>query len=475
MKKFCKDHIGIIIVVVLFLLAHIPLLMYSNGISWDGAVYVGMAKYLFSHGTIGVWEALRPVGLPIVLGMFWKLGVNPYIAGTACSMVMSVGVLILVYVVAERVRKGAGTVAALLLAASAVFLTFSSIPVTDIIASFFALLSLMLVYTATKNKHYFIAGLVAALAFLFRFPQGLTLVVGGLVIIAKMLEEKGKWPAKLERMIERGFSFTGGFFTLAVPFLVANYYVYGNAFLPFIEGTQVIKLYPSLYQKGLFFYPIELLKQNPLYVLFVLPIALYWKKSYRHLAVTTMTFAILIIGGYFMYEGHKEARYMLAFLPYIAVLSALGIAYVIERYKISYIGFYGAFGIVAFMAAAPFLVQGHKNPDMAALRTFNMQLQHVSSGRMLTTSPALLAYSDVSIQYNLYSDWNAAFKTYNAYRAESDYVMLNSCNLEQGCADNAQCRDNKENLLAALEKQEIKLYEAMTPSQCQLLLYKIRR
>ncbi|MDO8661514.1 MAG: hypothetical protein Q7K43_06500, partial [Candidatus Woesearchaeota archaeon] len=44
---------------------------------WDSGVYIGMGKWLWSLSTSGLWEDFRPVLWPIVLGFFWKIGLNP--------------------------------------------------------------------------------------------------------------------------------------------------------------------------------------------------------------------------------------------------------------------------------------------------------------------------------------------------------------------------------------------------------------
>jgi hypothetical protein len=474
LSHLLKKYWLLITIVVIFVVIRIITTPYHGIAPWDTAIYIGMGKYLFSHGTVGTWEALRPVGLPIVLGAFWKMGIDPYHAGVVLSLLVSVGMMVLVYRFAEEIKQGAGTIAALLLAGTALFFSYSALPVTDIISTFFALLSLWLAYRAATDRQYLIAGVVVAIALLFRFPQGLLLVVGGLVIGAKMLLEKGKWGIRLHHLIARTFSLAGGFFIIVIPLLIVNYHFYGNAFLPFIEGNAVVQLYPSLYQKGILFYIIQLFQQDPLFIIGFLPIALLWHKKYRTPAVIALTIALVVVAGYFTYQPHKELRYMLAFIPYIVILSGAGIVFILEYWKLPQLLFFGLFIIAAYLVAAALLVHGYKNPEAPTLYDLNTYLKDAPGAHIMSTTPNPMIYSDVLITYNLYDDWNHAYLDYVLYKPANDYMLLDSCDLEIGCADNAHCKDKKQSLLAELAKQDTKVFSETTPKQCVVEVYKLK-
>jgi 4-amino-4-deoxy-L-arabinose transferase-like glycosyltransferase len=484
MKKWLKEHWIIITIVTLFVIVRVLAIQKHGIVSWDAAVYVGMGKYLYSHGAVGMWEVLRPVALPIILGAFWKLGFNPYTVGTIFGLLTSVGAVIVAYLFGEEIRKGAGNIAASLLITASMFFAYAAIPVTDIASTFFSMLALYILYKAASNRQYFYAGLLVAVAFLFRFPHGLTLVVGGFAIIAKMFlslpKKRGKnfWADFMVNTVEKIFSFAGGFFAIIVPDLVINYYAYGNAFLPFIEGNAVIAQYSSLYTENLFFYFIQLFKENPLYVLFLVPIGMLWKKAYRSTLVIILTIAILIIGGYFTQQAHKEFRYILAFLPYMAVLAGVGIAYVLDWFKMPQLLFYGLFAIVIFMTQAGQIVHAYHNPDAPSMYAFNSYFATAKDvphdARVISSTPFPVAYGDVLIAHTVYGDWTNAYNSYTQFKDTSDYISLNSCGLEIGCADNAQCTAQKQQLLTLLAKEDTNVFETSTPSQCMLTIYKIK-
>jgi len=474
-KNFFKKYWVIVTVILLFVIIRMVTLQHHAVIEWDAAVYIGMGKYLFSHGTVGAWEVLRPLGLPFILGLAWKIGLNPYTFGTIFSILVSAGMLALVYFFAEEVRKGSGTIAALLLASSTIFFRYSSVPITDITSAFFALLSLFLVYKATTNKQYFLSGLFAAIAFMFRFPQGLLLIVGAVSIIAKIFQQSGKkkWNDRIAATIEQLFIFGGGFMAIVIPFLVVNYYIYGNAFVPFIEATINIGQYPSLYNKGVLFYFIELLKQDPFFILALVPMALCWKKKYRHAGVIALTAAVVVVGGYFFYQQHKELRFVLAFLPYIAILSGVGVVYILEYFKLPQLLFFGIFFIAAFMVYAPALLHSNASADDPILYAFNTYLVTAPKARILSSTPYTFAYTDVLLIHNLYIDWNDAYAKYNLFRQDNDYIALDSCSLELGCADYHDCKADKQALLTELAAKDREVFSQTTPSQCVLSIYKI--
>ncbi len=479
-KQFLKEYWILITIVTLFVILQIVALQPHATPYWDAAVYVGSGKYLFSHGAVGTWEALRPVALPVVLGAFWKIGINPYTAGIVFSLIISAAFLVLVYVFAEDIKKDSGAIAAVLLASGATYFTFGAVPVTDITSTFFAVLALWLTYKAVRGSQYFVAGIVVAFAFMFRFPQGLLLVVtmlGAVVALFFEKRKKGKWNDAVVSMIERVFLIGGGFCVIVVPFLVVNYIAYGNPFLPFIQATAGITGYASLYQKGVWFYLVQFLREDFLYIAALIPFGLlFWKKMYRSKAVIMLTVAIMFVGGYFIvYQTHKELRYGLAFLPYVVILAGVGIMYVLEWTKMPRLLFFGLFGIAVFMFSVGFFVYAAQNPNNETFYEFNAYLKNIPDAHVLSSTPYMFAYSDTLLTHNLYGDWNDAYSDYNAFRSANDYIELDSCNLNQRCADDGgYCQHDKQALLDELNKQDTKFFDETTPqSQCELMIYKI--
>ena len=71
----------LIVVIAISLFARLAFFFSYHELWWDSAVYIGMGKFIFSGGQLGLWEHLRPLMWPSFIGFLWKLGFNPVIAG----------------------------------------------------------------------------------------------------------------------------------------------------------------------------------------------------------------------------------------------------------------------------------------------------------------------------------------------------------------------------------------------------------
>src|SRR3989344_1513633 len=100
-------------------------------VGWDESVYIGMGKYIASFGSVGLWEDIRPPGMPILLGFTWLFGI-PY---GYVSLLFFLGTMGLLYLI---LRGTAGLIAAVLFAVAAVEHSFLSM--THVPAAFFVLL-----------------------------------------------------------------------------------------------------------------------------------------------------------------------------------------------------------------------------------------------------------------------------------------------------------------------------------------------
>ena len=85
------------VVFVLFFLVRIFLSFKPHLVFWDEAVYIAMGKYLWSFGTIGFWEILRPIFLPLLIGVFWKMGFTPLILSELLLLCFAAGYFLFTY------------------------------------------------------------------------------------------------------------------------------------------------------------------------------------------------------------------------------------------------------------------------------------------------------------------------------------------------------------------------------------------
>ena len=171
---------AIVAILAIFLLVRIIYALRVHTVIWDEAVYIGIGKYIYSLGGAGLWETIRPLGLPVILGFLWKLGANLIVAGEAVALVFSMLSILLVYLIGRNLfGKAAGIVAAAFFALTPVFFLYSSYILTEIPSTFFVLLA---VYLYVCRNSAIGAGISSALAMLFRFPQGIALLAFGIIL-----------------------------------------------------------------------------------------------------------------------------------------------------------------------------------------------------------------------------------------------------------------------------------------------------
>ena len=205
---------------ILFFLVKVNLIFRYHDTRWDESVFIGMGKYIFSEGESGLWESIRPPGLPLVFGLFWKLGLNSIILSELLSIFFAMGCIYFTYLIGnELYNSKIGFFSALILSVTPVFFYFSSYGFTGIPSTFMALVS---IYFFIK-KRYFICGVFSAAALLFRFPQGLLLPI---FLFWLYIKNKNKI-----------VSFILGWSSLVIPFFIFNLFMYQDMFFPFIEAS----------------------------------------------------------------------------------------------------------------------------------------------------------------------------------------------------------------------------------------------
>jgi len=162
----------------LFFVAQIVIISNNNVLFWDESVYIGMGKFIFSSGSSGLWEPIRPLFLPLIAGTFWATGLDPIIYGRFLAAILSVGSIFITFLIAKKIfGKTEAIISVALLATAPLFFGFASFFLTDISSTFFALLALYLFISYPESqKHLFFSGMFLGIAFLTRFPQIIVLM-----------------------------------------------------------------------------------------------------------------------------------------------------------------------------------------------------------------------------------------------------------------------------------------------------------
>lgn len=434
---------------------------------WDEAIYIGTGKFIFSGGVIGAFEVFRPLVWPFVLGTLWKLGIDPHDAGQVIVSVASLCAIWMAYLVGERLQRYAGAVAAVLLASSTLFFTYSKIPVTDVLS---ATISLVAIWLALKER-WFWSGLVAGLVFQVRFPHVLVFasICAYLVLLAAM---EGAW----KKRFHDALAALGGFAIFAVPFFVGSWFAYGDPLLPLRLGRGVVNFSDSTYDY--LFYAKQIVAQWwPFYLGFaMLPLLIFAKKLRLNRGAWLVAIALVVLGVYFSRVPHKEDRYTLAFLSYAAILSAYLIAWIFARIGWKWLSFAFAVWLAwSFWGNQKSIRWQHvpNAPALAPYERFQDFFKGMPAGTHVVTSyPMIAGTSDVRVD-EIVDSWENALDAYNRRGSKPDYYMLNTC-LLPACTT-LRCANAKSELVTRLESEQTNVLAESTAEGCNLKVYKTRR
>jgi 4-amino-4-deoxy-L-arabinose transferase-like glycosyltransferase len=419
----------IIIVLLVALLIRIVYLFKFHSIWWDSAVYLGMGKYIFSAGQLGIWEIVRPPVWPLILGFIWKLGLNPIIVGRIIEICFSMGCIFLVFLLGRKwFGREAGLIAATILAFTPVFFSFSFRLYTEIPSTFLALFAVYL-YSKKKIVH---SGLLSGLAFLTRFPQGIVFAVLALF--------------SLERL-KKAVRFVLGFALIALPFFIFCYIRYGSFTYVFIEASGIVKAAGIwIFAKPWYFYLLEFLWENLLYAFAAIGVLCMRKKHLQPLLLFVLFFL------YFSNHPHKEPRFMIVFLPYAALFAGYGIKKIFRRTKVFWVVLVIAVALL-FIGLKPDVDEWTRGKNYY---TF-LEGKNVT-GEVLTTHPLVSWYSPVAVKpiyfpvFNseLAQEWNNYIK---ANASKIDYIFMDTCEGGMLCPpDDTSCPQKQAMLLQTVKK-----------------------
>lgn len=378
----------------------------SKSLIWDEAVYVGMGKYLYSGGTSGFFEILRPIALPLLVGFVWKLGLNVLAFSKIIELSFAIGYLYMIYLIGKKTYdKKTGLLALVLVGICPIFFLSSTKILTDIPAAFFVMVALYFFI----SKKYFLSGIMCSIAFLMRFPQGLIFPVLLLSIIITNLKSP-------KHLLKSLLMISTGFILIMLPYFLFNYFMFSTygvlgIFLPLKEALwsqgntaeSVIKGTFFSYVYNLLYYILTPLKENPFFLFFIPGILS--RRGKKHTAL------LVLLALYFSYHTiiiNKQERFMFGFLPIISILSSHGF-FVIEKRFNKKIKLIGAMVLSVFYII--FLLQMYKtnlgidtSNQNVILSLANVYKTNNISAEIDASFPLIAAYVDNKIFPNYFSN-----------------------------------------------------------------------
>ncbi len=451
-----KKNYPLLAILALTLATRLVLAFGWHEVWWDSGIYIGMGKYIYSGGASGLWEHIRPPLLPIVLGLFWKVGLDPALFGRLLEIALMTGIVWLTYLLAlQWWNEKTALVASLIVALSPIFYYLSFHQYTEIPSTFLVLLAL---WFFAKEK-YLWAGIGIGLAFLAKFPAALYLP-----IILLTLAFSKKWKPALHA--------TAGFAIIALPYFIWSSILYGNPFATIsaaqetirrVLGCNVLRHMPWWqYAWWLAF------SETKLHFL-ALPgiFALYKKWNKKH---TLFVLSLAIPALYFTQLHCRDYRYLTLFLPFAAMLTALGIVWIYEQFKITKNSVFIILVIIlgAFMLRTSMIYyygQERQQPDAAAENYFSYLSNNPLAGEIWTANPIVAAYTDKRLEkiyYPLFdSEVSQDFTNYVSLHSEKiGAVLLDNCGGGIVCPpDEAKCITQTNTLIQTLDAQFVRVFD----------------
>lgn len=450
------------------LIAALARLLYAfdaHELWWDSGVYVGMAKYVWSGGTAGLWEHIRPVLWPAVLGIAWQLKLNTVAFARVLSFALSLASIALVYQLGKHwFSERAGIIASILWGFSSVVFYLGFHEYTELPAVTFALAALL----AFTRQRLFLAGILASIAFLFKFPAGIFIVVLGLCLLTRK-----EW----KQLLPLGI----GFALPTAAFLAFNAWTSGSALAPLIAaresilsvlGCNVLRFKPWYQYFGWIVFDNIL---NVFAIAGIGFVATRWNKR-----ALLPALALLIPAAYFMQMHCRDYRYLTMFLPFIVLFAGLGVERAVALVEKKRAWVYPATLLLVLAVSlthAIIFFHGNEAPlDQNAERYHRWLADNPVTGEIWSANPVVSAYTDApvhKIYYPLYERGRATdFNTYLfAHPDRIGAVLLDNCGGGIICPpDDAVCAQQLDALRGFLNEHYKQVFFAET-GRCWYSIY----
>lgn len=442
-----KQTFSTAFLIILFL-ALVLRLIFAFGfheIWWDSGVYIGMGKTIFSGGESGLYEHIRPPLVPLVLGSFWSLGLDPALFGRLFEIALMLGIVALTYLLAkEWFNEKIALLSSLIIAVSPIFFYLSFHQYTEIPSAFFALLALFFLV----KKQYIWSGISVGLCFLSKFPAGIMLVVIGLFLL-------------IHKQWKEGLLVGVGFSLPVIPYLISNWIYFGNPIGPLLAaqdainralGCNVIRAQPWWQYFNWLIFSETKLHLFSLVGGFVL--VKNWNKKW-----TLFTLCLIVPFAYFLPLSCRDYRYLTLFLPFFAMLTSLGIVYLFEKITKKQKWFYVLLLVLFVWMAHTTWLFYHANErtsyNPAEEQYFNYDF--ATDKEIWTSNPIHAAYADLKLHklyYPIY-DEGLAGDFYDYLQQNPDKigaVALDNCGGGIICPPNdSVCQQRTEQTISYLD------------------------
>ncbi|MGM5482452.1 MAG: hypothetical protein ACQESF_03240 [Nanobdellota archaeon] len=387
-KRFGIYSLSLILFLIFIVCAKILFFSYTyHHPSWDESVFIGMGKWINSGQKTGLWEKIRPPGLPLLLSSIPFKG-DFVQKGDFIMLLLTLGIIILTYLsTKEFYTNKIALIASIITFINPIFFNNSNRILSSIPALFFCMLSLYLIL----KKKYIASGVACFFAFFFRYPAGL---IYPAIFIIMILRDKFENKEIFNKSnIKRYFKFNVTFIVLLCLFLIYNKLIYGSFLEPLILASKHQSTFTGNVQgiAYLFFYPVVLFSTS------IILLFAFISKDKKNIIYYYLT-PLIIFFTYFTIIPHKEIRFLVIMIPFISILAAIGIAKVLSFRKDKYYKMTILF--ILFLLIVPSCINcfmTHKNfpkEKPNGIDEYINILNDKMNGTILTSDPIVAAYTN---------------------------------------------------------------------------------
>jgi len=451
-----RNHKVFLLIFFVFFIIKVYSLFVAHDIWWDSSVYVGMGKYIYSSGEAGLWEPSRPLVWPLILGFFWKIGLNPVFFGKLLVIVFSSGILLLTYLIALHIfNRKVAILSSLFLALSSTFFLFGNILHPEIPSTFFALLGF---YYFIKKKYGF-SGLFLGIAFMTRFFQ-IFIAIPLLLILLYLI-------AKNKESFRRLLNFSIFFLIPIIPYLILNYFLYNNIFHPFLLQFWMSNNTGWVFFQPFWFYFINLVKENILILFSVLGLLFIFRK-YDSKLIMAIVFLFIFVP--YNLVAHKEMRLLIPALPFLYILTGYGLLYFVNLFKRNKKLILSLLLFIFLILNIPDLRFDRYDDNLDVFYNY-IEAKEIGNGLWLT-NPAFIAFSDDKADELIY------FPLYNSEKidelssdiADAEHILINTCDILPCPPSDSSCSEKHDDFIDLL-KERFTLESFSEKGQCKYYIF----
>jgi 4-amino-4-deoxy-L-arabinose transferase-like glycosyltransferase len=304
MNKIKEEFVGLMLAVIAFVL-NIPFIPKIKVVLWDAAVYLMNAKWF--AGSQVFFEILRAPLWPLILSIFYRIGINNQAFFFVFSAIISAISVYLTYKLAtELFGVKTGIASAIALVVIPLHFYWSPLIYTEIPSSVLVLLSILAMWKGLKDERFqYVSILLASLAFLTRYPTAPLIPALFLFLFLQ------------KRLDIKKFLMMSAIAALPVAlWLGYNQLNFGSALQTFAEGLE----WGSIPEPWYYYFTALPTAVNAI-LLVTVPGIIF---AFRNTKEKRMQLLLIPLISFFVVScvlAHKEPRYLLPFMPVFLIAS----------------------------------------------------------------------------------------------------------------------------------------------------------